>query len=262
MSTWVVGDIHGCYDTFQKLLKNPEIKEDDTIILIGDIIDRGPDSYKMIQWAMENITPDGRYQMVLGNHEDNIIHDFERVIRYNVNHEFLDEINLSRLMCQYDFVSYMTDAEFYNIASIVPIVKFFKELPLWKEVVVETINGLQKYIIAHAWFSEKWRDLDLKDEKNLIQRDEVLWFRDINDWTAELGEIQFDGEGILIHGHTPTISISINHSTNRLNEIIKNGNTINIDCGCVFEEYGGNLAAIRLEDQRVIYARRLRKIKS
>lgn len=49
MATWVIGDVHGCYNEFLKLIHNEEIKDTDTIILIGDIIDRGSDSYKMLQ---------------------------------------------------------------------------------------------------------------------------------------------------------------------------------------------------------------------
>jgi hypothetical protein len=73
MATWVVGDIHGCYDDCMKLLSRPEIDKRDRIILIGDIIDRGPDSYKMICWAMKHISQTGRYQMICGCCIDNMI---------------------------------------------------------------------------------------------------------------------------------------------------------------------------------------------
>ena len=46
MKTFVIGDIHGCRRAFQKLLL--ELKPDpgqDRIILLGDLFDRGPDSW-------------------------------------------------------------------------------------------------------------------------------------------------------------------------------------------------------------------------
>ena len=43
MQTLLVGDIHGCYDEFQDLLAIAGLAEDDTIIALGDIVDRGPD---------------------------------------------------------------------------------------------------------------------------------------------------------------------------------------------------------------------------
>ena len=43
--TYVIGDIHGCSQALDDLLKIMEpIHQDDTIIFIGDYIDRGPDS--------------------------------------------------------------------------------------------------------------------------------------------------------------------------------------------------------------------------
>ena len=73
---YVIGDIHGCYNRFMELLNKLYLKEDDIVILIGDIIDRGKQSPQMLKWAMENITADGRFQMVLGNHEKAVVEDY------------------------------------------------------------------------------------------------------------------------------------------------------------------------------------------
>lgn len=62
----VIGDIHGEYDMFQRLLKATEYSErDDFIFSLGDLVDRGPDSRKVLDWfAREH----GR-KSLLGNHE-------------------------------------------------------------------------------------------------------------------------------------------------------------------------------------------------
>lgn len=60
---YVIGDVHGCYDDFIALLKKIEEKDKDAqIILVGDLIDRGPKSQEMLLWAMENITVNGWYK--------------------------------------------------------------------------------------------------------------------------------------------------------------------------------------------------------
>ncbi len=41
---YVIPDIHGCLLTFKALLKNIKLKKDDRLFLLGDYIDRGPDS--------------------------------------------------------------------------------------------------------------------------------------------------------------------------------------------------------------------------
>lgn len=273
MATWVVGDIHGCYDEFQNLLSNPEINDEDTIILIGDIIDRGNDSFKMIDWAMKNISDNGKYQMILGNHEDNIIYEFRLAVKYNEAYNrhsdkkrTLAETDISILQSQYDFSTYMYEAGFETVESIKPIIEFFESLPLYKSIEVKKSDGsAQEYVIAHAWFHENYKKLDLKDKSNLHSRDDVLWSRDVKSSSLNLVPSRYDGDAILIHGHTPTVLININNSRDRLNEVIRNNNTINIDCGCVYDKYGdcgGNLAAIRLQDEKVIYAKEVRKIKN
>ena len=42
--TIAVGDIHGCSDALRALLRVLDVERDDCLILLGDYIDRGPDS--------------------------------------------------------------------------------------------------------------------------------------------------------------------------------------------------------------------------
>lgn len=59
-----IGDIHGCYQEFAELLDRVELRKDDQLILLGDLINRGPDSNKVIDLARAN-----RALALLGNHE-------------------------------------------------------------------------------------------------------------------------------------------------------------------------------------------------
>jgi serine/threonine protein phosphatase 1 len=63
-NAWVVGDLHGCYKTFKKLLK--QIPVNDPIYLVGDLMDRGPQSFETIQFVMDHAD---RIKCVKGNHE-------------------------------------------------------------------------------------------------------------------------------------------------------------------------------------------------
>lgn len=60
-----MSDIHGLYDRYEAMLKKIDLKEDDRLYVLGDVIDRGPDSFKILQDIMdrENV------EMFLGNHE-------------------------------------------------------------------------------------------------------------------------------------------------------------------------------------------------
>jgi serine/threonine protein phosphatase 1 len=59
-----VGDIHGCHKEFADLLDKLDLKKDDRLILLGDLISRGPDSGKVVELAREHATAS-----LLGNHE-------------------------------------------------------------------------------------------------------------------------------------------------------------------------------------------------
>lgn len=63
----LVSDPHSCYYTFLRLLaKCP--REDVAnldIVLLGDLIDRGPNAKQMVEWMMAN-----RVRCVVANHED------------------------------------------------------------------------------------------------------------------------------------------------------------------------------------------------
>lgn len=70
MRTIVIGDIHGCVNTLQKLLKRVSIRENDRIIFLGDYIDRGPDSVGVVEFIMDLKSMSGIEVIPLkGNHE-------------------------------------------------------------------------------------------------------------------------------------------------------------------------------------------------
>ncbi|RXK56482.1 metallophosphoesterase [Oleiharenicola lentus] len=59
-----VGDIHGCHKEFEDLLDKLDLRKDDRLILLGDLISRGPDSGKVVELARKYATAS-----LLGNHE-------------------------------------------------------------------------------------------------------------------------------------------------------------------------------------------------
>lgn len=61
----LIGDIHGCLDEFNELLNKLSFnKNKDRLILLGDLVDRGPDSAGVIKKARE-LNADS----IMGNHE-------------------------------------------------------------------------------------------------------------------------------------------------------------------------------------------------
>ena len=60
-----IGDIHGCYDTLMSSLK---IEDDTAYVFLGDYIDRGPDSCKVLEF-LDSIKDRKNVCLLEGNHE-------------------------------------------------------------------------------------------------------------------------------------------------------------------------------------------------
>ncbi len=65
MKTLVIGDIHGCFTELQDLLEKAGIADDDRVIALGDIVDRGPTSVEVLDFFI--VSP-SRLSL-MGNHE-------------------------------------------------------------------------------------------------------------------------------------------------------------------------------------------------
>lgn len=69
--TFVIGDIHGCRKTFDRLLDRCDFDaKSDRLWLVGDLVNRGPDSLRMLRRARKlHRKMGGRFRVVLGNHD-------------------------------------------------------------------------------------------------------------------------------------------------------------------------------------------------
>ena len=66
-ATWAIGDVHGCYRTLRKLLKKIDFaRSADRLWFAGDLVNRGPRSLEVLEWAADH---DWRIESVLGNHD-------------------------------------------------------------------------------------------------------------------------------------------------------------------------------------------------
>ena len=67
MSTWVIGDIQGCWRTLERLLGRINYDASrDRIWLAGDLVNRGPRNVEVLRWARAQ---GDRVTAVLGNHD-------------------------------------------------------------------------------------------------------------------------------------------------------------------------------------------------
>lgn len=250
MGTYVVGDIHGHFDELMSLKEKIENLDPDAVfILVGDILDRGPKSLEMIRWVMEHISKDGKYRMVLGNHEDLKIKWWKKYKRNRCENE------------QYSFHKFLIKGE-VSESEVEAMIEFFESLPIVIEMDVQTKEKEQHYIIAHAAMSsdfltedghfiyemlecESWLR-DGEEETGVEPRMHILWNRNFwgNLWKQDT---------IFVHGHTPTCVNDLTVRGAVPGRIDFKEKDINVDCGIHIYDRYRNLAAIRLEDLEEIY---------
>lgn len=67
MAFYAIGDIHGCFETFQRLLRRIDFDpQSDRLWLTGDLINGGPASLETLRWVVDH---EDVAQTVLGNHD-------------------------------------------------------------------------------------------------------------------------------------------------------------------------------------------------
>ena len=218
-----MSDIHGDFESFMYMIKLINFKQDDTLYILGDIIDRGREPVKLLKYIMEQ----KNIECLMGNHEKMALECLRR--------------------------NYLSDDWYFNGGTITfeqihnEGEKFRKELVKWITMLpfFKVIDDL-KIILIHAGF---YADNDETEWSNIVKTSDIrdfIWARPKNSFTYNGGNTGYR----YIVGHTPTISLDKSLAEG---EIIERGNTTFIDCGNAFKKRGGKLGCIRLEDGAKFY---------
>jgi serine/threonine protein phosphatase 1 len=216
-----ISDIHGCYNTFHELVVN-RIKLDkyDKLVLLGDYIDRGPQSREVIDFIIDLKTRNFNVVPLAGNHESMLVDSFR-------NPEMLPLWLLN---------NGDTTLESLKIGSISEIdekyVSFLSELAWFEE------DG--ENIFVHAGFNDRAED-PFKDIHGMI------W-----ECRPAYSNPALQGKRI-IHGHRPK---SIDHVKKM---IADKSPVIPIDTGCVYDEEDGygSLSALDVSTMELISIKRI-----
>ena len=198
---YAVGDIHGRLDLFEVLIAAVEADDaasgsaDTTVILLGDLVDRGPDSAGVIARARE--WQRGRPVRILaGNHEEMFLQSFEKT---ETLRHFL------RFGGKETVLSYGVDRQTYQAASVEEVQELMQTaVPTEDRAFLESFEdmiALGDYLFVHAGISpevpfEEQRTHDLR-------------------WIREPFLLDDTDHGfVVVHGHT--ISPEVELMPNRI----------------------------------------------
>ena len=233
MSTYIISDIHGCYEEYQELLRKIDFSIEDELYVLGDVLDRGSEPIKVLLDIMdrENAT------LILGNHDATalmILRRFSQEITEDSIEEITPEV-LNACTAWLQDGGRTTFKKFQELEQSVQadILSFLEDASAF-----ETVEHDGKlYILVHGGL----RNFDSSKELEDYQLEDLLWDRP--DYNREYFP---GGRIVLVTGHTPTMYIR----EDRQPLIYEGNGHIAIDCGCVF---GGRLAAYCIETGETTY---------
>ncbi|CAN5396663.1 metallophosphoesterase family protein [soil metagenome] len=209
---FVVSDIHGCAKTFNELLFNQlHIEEIDSLYLLGDYVDRGPDSKGVLDIIIE--LSENKYKVfpLRGNHEQFMFNSFLGPKL----HQFWLECGGHQTLQSFKA------ATIFDIPS--QYIDFLESLVYYIE--------LEDFLLVHAGFN-------FSEGKPFQDLEAMMMIRNYK------VDRRYIGNKKIIHGHTPIPLYEI--KKNLKDEDLM---AINLDAGCVYKNtFGlGNLLALDLD---------------
>lgn len=238
MSIYVMSDIHGHFDRFYKMLNKINIKKEDHVYILGDVIDRGPNGIEILQYIIK----DKRFTLLLGNHEKMMLDFYNE--RYKENPDFYYEEIWYRNGCY----STRNEFEMLSIKKQKEILEYLLQCPL---AICDLMVKDRKYYLVHACPSLDYQqDVIYLHTNKLTNADlhRFIWER------INLNEKHFDDRCVIV-GHTMTLFYQKNlpYSVYSDHTDLFKAKLIDIDCGCAKNDIYSRLATIRLDDMKVFY---------
>jgi serine/threonine protein phosphatase 1 len=195
-----ISDIHGCNDTFQRLLEKLALTADDNLYLLGDYIDRGPDSKGVIDTIFLLRQQGLSVQCLKGNHEQMMLDAMDGV----------EEDTMDLWLVNGGIATLESFSVNGKLTIEDKYLQFMDSLELYDEV--------DEFILVHAGLNFNML-LPFADEEAM------LWIRD---WYHNVDR-NWLGDRIIVHGHTPMPKEEIQTQFKNLEKMP----ILDIDGGCV-----------------------------
>ena len=221
---YIIGDVHGCFNTLLELIKQFPNKERSKICFVGDVIDRGLFSCDVVELIIQN-----DYKMVMGNHERRLL---------NNKFEFLNnKVPFDRSWFfgnggEATYRSYLGQSTEFKQRHV----DFLESRPVYLEFKdYKTQNG-EHLVVSHSAVGNMW---ELRNDKYASEefRRHLL--------SGRGDELQVSGI-FNVYGHTP------------VREVKFYKNSADIDTGCVFNEVGfDKLSALEFPSMKIYTQRNI-----
>lgn len=230
---YVMSDIHGEYKRYLAMLELIGFSEEDTLYVLGDSVDRGPEPVKTLQ---DMASRDNVYHLK-GNHEAMAAYVLH-LLNVEITAENADtHISMEQMQAITDWQQNggsTTMQKFTELSNEkkTDLLDYMDDMPLYDVVDVED----RTFILVHSGLG------NASEGKRLSEYtiEELAFMRPDYEKQYYLDESIY-----IVSGHTPTLAVSGKA------EIYHSHHNILIDCGAVF---GGKLACLCLNTMKEYYA--------
>ena len=261
MAVYVIGDIHGCFNEFLNILNQINLKEDDRLYLVGDYVDRGSQSGKVLEW-LENCPPN--VFPIKGNHDLEFAQSIALMQQIDSSAElFTDYDSVEDTKNLYDTARYVMKGHgteflkyFDHYDTICRLIEDdevpFSKLQQWADMLVGYPFFYRfpfrdkECVVVHAGYTE---GLSAEDAENfyIYAREEAIQDGGID-------------HGLVVAGHNPTIyNDYMFYNEGKVFSYYnkeKDCQFFDVDCGSEYRsiDIRGKLACIRVDDEEVFYS--------
>lgn len=235
---YVMSDIHGNMRRFNSIMEQIELQPEDTLYILGDVIDRYPDGLRILRklMAMPNA------KILLGNHE------YMMLQALGIARGFRDVDPMYYLGLWYRNSGDVTHRYWKHIKKTLrsEIADYLNSLPINIDIGVNGVHYKLVHAAAEETFEGAWDKHRYHDSVEY-----AVWYRP---WLEDLRADDY----ILVFGHTTTKHFQQGYPM----RIFKDNRIIGIDCGSGYPDnpdskYSkwGRLACLRLDDMKEFYSK-------
>lgn len=264
MATYAIGDIQGCFDELQDLLKKIKFNpSQDKLWFAGDLINRGPQSLEVLRFIRDL---GASHKIVLGNHDLHLLASWVhgKSISSKDTLQPILEAKDSEQLCQWlrqqPIMVEDTDLGFVMVhAGILPLWDMAQVRTFAHEIEVTLQSDGYKDFLNHMYSNEDnvWQDHleGLPRLRTLVNVFTRIRYCDANGIMAltEKGELGTQSSGLMPwficpQRKTHDQKIVFGHWATLEGKILGEHNVFSLDTGCV---WGRSLRAMRLEDLKI-----------
>lgn len=256
MATYAIGDVQGCFDELEQLLRQVRFSSEDRLWFVGDLVNRGPKSLDVLRFVK---SLGQRAVTILGNHDLHLIAQHEGFERTRSDDTFGDVLAAPD---RAELVDWLRQRPLMHVdgnsamvhAGLLPKWSRPRALQLAREVQAALVAPTYRDFFAHMYGSQpdRWSDELAGWDRLRVIVNAMTRMR----FCTPDGKMEFRAKGneppagyvpwyetrprepgLLLCGHWSALGLKLTAQIALL------------DSGCV---WGGALTALRLEDRRTI----------